>query len=162
MALTHAEPEYLTIARRNVGEGETDGENNSPFIRRMWKALGLSWLLGQPWCGGVMARWMQQAGIQPPAHAYRALSWAKWGAALPGPMLGAVAVLTRKGGGHVGIVTGISANGQEVELLGGNQDNSVSLSWFVTRRVTAWRAPVGAKLPTVPIKQPGRKSGSEA
>lgn len=162
MTLTHAEPEYLTIARRDIGQRETDGENSSPFLRRMWLAQKLPWLLGQPWCGGVMAHWMRQAGVEPPAHAYRALSWAKWGVPLPAPMLGAVAVLTRKGGGHVGIVTGISADGQQVELLGGNQNNSVNASWFDARRVTAWRAPVGARLPPAPVKQPGRRSWSEA
>lgn len=155
-------PALLQIARRDIGQRETLGPNDSPFIRKMLARLGLSWLLGQPWCGTIMADWAIKAGYKPPAKAYRALAWAEWGVGIPGPSQGAVAVLTRRGGGHVGIVTGVTANGSHVRLVGGNQDNMVCEAWFPASRVTSYRLPPGASRVPATVAAVGTMSKSEA
>lgn len=156
------DPAYLIEARKDLGQRETLGPNDSPFIRSMLKRLGLSWLLGQPWCGNIMALWMIRAGYPVPAKAYRALSWATWGITCHVPAHGAVAVLTRKGGGHVGIVTAVTADGSHVRLHGGNQNDSVSEQWFPSGRITHYRLPAGAPRVPAAIAKLGSLSTREA
>lgn len=157
-----AEPAYLIAARRDIGQRETLGPNDSPFIRGMLKRLGLSWLLGQPWCGTIMADWLSRTGYPVPDKAFRALSWADYGVRCPGPAQGAIAVLTRKGGGHVGLVTGVNQSGSHVRLLGGNQGDAVRESWFLASRVTAYRLPIGVLRTPATIAPLGALSTSEA
>lgn len=151
--LRAVEPEWLTIARRDLGSRETLGPNDSPLIRRMWASLSGSWLLGQPWCGGAMAWWMQQAGIEYPKAYYRARAWLDWGVKLSTPAYGCVAVLERKGGGHVGIVTGETADWRLV-LLGGNQGNAVTEATFERDRVLGYRWPIGGEVRTGQFRLP--------
>ncbi len=162
--MTYQDPKYLAIARMYEGEGESLGPNDSPFIRKILASLNGLWLKGQPWCGSAMAYWMQQAGLAYPSDYYRALSWAKWGTNTYEPRLGSVAVLTRQGGGHVGIVTGVDQAARMVRLFGANQKDKVSELWFDMRRVTAYRQPVGvaAPLPVAPLAKVGELSTSEA
>jgi uncharacterized protein (TIGR02594 family) len=156
------EPSYLIAARRDIGQRETLGPNDSKWIRGMWAKLSAGWLLGQPWCGGAVAKWLSEAGYPIPKHYYRALAWADYGDRLPAPRQGAIAVLTRKGGGHVGIVTGVTANGSHARLLGGNQNDAVGEDWFPVGRIIAYRLPPGfAILPPTTIAKLGSLSKSE-
>jgi uncharacterized protein (TIGR02594 family) len=156
------EPDYLIAARRDIGQRETLGPNDSKWIRGMWAKFKAGWLLGQPWCGGAVAKWLSDSGYPIPKHFYRALAWADYGVRLSGPRQGAIAVLTRKGGGHVGIVTGVSPNGSHVRLLGGNQNDAINESWFPSERITAYRAPAGVLLAHTAIAPVGSMSRSEA
>lgn len=156
------EPSYLIEARKDIGQRETLGPNDSPFIRSMLKRLGLSWMLGQPWCGTIMADWLSRAGYPVPSKAFRALAWADYGVRCPGPAHGALAVLTRKGGGHVGIVTGVTRNGLHVRILGGNQGDAVNEAWFPVSRITAYRLPFGVQRRPTTIAALGTLSTSEA
>ena len=156
------EPSYLIEARKDIGQRETLGPNDSPFIRAMLKRLKLSWLLGQPWCGTIMADWLTRTGYTVPAKAFRALAWTDYGIRCPGPAQGAIAVLTRKGGGHVGIVTGVTRNGSHVRLLGGNQGDAVKEAWFPADRITAYRLPAGVQRMPATIATLGALSTSEA
>lgn len=56
------------------------------------------------------------------------------------PHIGAVAVLRRRGGGHVGIVKSIDANGNPV-LLSGNHSHRVGIGKYPKARVIAYVAP---------------------
>ena len=157
------EPAYLTAARRDIGLREIKGPKHAGRIVRMLQGLGAWWRDDEtPWCGVAMAAWMSEAGYAYPTHYYRALAWAEWGRPLLGPWQGAVAVLTRTGGGHVGIVTGVTANGRRVRLLGGNQNDAVNEAWFPIERVTAFRAPPGVELGRAVVAPPGTMSKSEA
>lgn len=155
------EPKYLQLARLNLGERESLGPNDSLFIRKMLAKLNGLWLKGQPWCGSAMAYWMQGASEAYPKDYYRALAWATWGEPT-GPKLGAVAVLTRKGGGHVGIVTGVGHLSNMIRLLGANQGDKVCEAWFDYSRVTAFRKPFGLSLSSAPFAEVGDLSKSEA
>lgn len=133
------EPHWLQLARADIGQRESLGPNDSLWLRKVWASLSGSWLHGQPWCGGAVAHWMQQAGIAYPKDYYRARAWASWGDEVD-PTPGAVVVYGRAGGGHVGLLVGRTAAGQLL-TLGGNQGDAVNIRPFDTARVLAIRWP---------------------
>jgi uncharacterized protein (TIGR02594 family) len=155
------EPLYLALARKNIGERESLGPNDSPFIRKLLASVNGLWLKGQPWCGSAVAFWMQGAGMPFPKDYYRAKAWLEWGEPVLGPLLGAICVLGREGGGHVGIVTGESKAGF-VRLLGGNQGDAVKEAWFPKYRVLGYRRPHEMMLAFAPTGEVGELSKSEA
>lgn len=135
-----SEPKWLTEARKDIGQRETLGPNDSPYIRAMLASLSATWLKGQPWCGGAVAKWMKSSGIKLPKHWYRAKGWLDWGTSLTVPCPGCVVVLERQGGGHVFIAIGRDKQGRIVGI-GGNQGDSVSIAAFDTSRVVGYRWP---------------------
>jgi uncharacterized protein (TIGR02594 family) len=155
-------PEWVEIARNDIGNPESMGPNDSPLIRKALGKLSALWLKGQPWCGSIMAYWMQQCEIPYPKDYYRAKAWAAWGSAC-GPVLGAVVVFERSGGGHVGIVTGRDGGGL-LRVLGGNQKDSVRESLFDPARVIAYRWPPGKTFDAqpLPLAMTGEVSRNEA
>lgn len=143
MVLDHStarEPLWLVIARSDIGNSETLGPNDSPWIRRVLERLNAKWLLGQPWCGGAVAAWMQQAGCALPKHWYRAKGWLDWGVPLNSPCVGCVVVFERTGGGHVGIVVG-RTDQHYLLVLGGNQGDAVNVREFNPFRAAGYRWP---------------------
>lgn len=154
---------YVAIARRDIGLREIKGPKHAGRIVEMLRKLGAWWQDDEtPWCGVALAAWMNEAGLAYPKAYYRALAWLDYGVAC-GAQYGAIAVLTRKGGGHVGIVTGVTSNGSHVRLLGGNQGDAVSEAWFPVERVSAFRMPEGvAKAIPAPVAALGDLSRGEA
>lgn len=125
---------HLQVARDLIGETEVPGPRNNPAImgwanRVTARALGIAYGGDHvPWCGLFAAYCVVQAGLTPPPISIRAKSWATWGQPIPTSAripLGAIAVFERKGGGHVGFVTGVYANG-DLLILGGNQGDAVN------------------------------------
>lgn len=158
-----SEFKYLDIARKDIGLKEIKGPKHASRITQWLVKLGAWWRDDEtPWCGVAVGGWLSEAGEAIPKAFYRASAWADWGKDANGPKLGAIAVLTRTGGGHVGIVTGVSLDGKYVRLLGGNQGDSVCEAWFAADRVTAYRLPVGAKLVGAVVASVGTFSKSEA
>jgi uncharacterized protein (TIGR02594 family) len=139
--LTYPEPAWLLTARLDIGQNESLGPNDSPWIRTMWAALSGKWLLGQPWCGGALANWMQKNRIPYPKDYYRAKAWLNWGVPIAHPVLGCVVVFERTGGGHVGLCVGQDIAKGALMVLGGNQGNKVSVLPFDPRRVLGYRWP---------------------
>lgn len=145
---------WLTEAQRLIGQKEVPGAANNPVIMNWGNRLGAR-VLGiaygadsVPWCGLFAAWCVHQAGIAPPPIAIRAKAWATWGQALPlsaRPPLGAIAVFERKGGGHVGFVSSINADGS-LNILGGNQGDEVNVRRFTRDRLIALRWPTGHAL----------------
>ena len=70
--------------------------------------------------------------------------------------------MTRKGGGHVGIVTGLNDATKMIRLLGANQGDKVCEAWFDYYRVTAFRKNFGPNLAKAPQADVGALSASEA
>ena len=157
------EPAYLTIARRDIGLREIKGPKHAGRIVQMLQKLGAWWRDDEtPWCGVAVGAWLTAAGLPIPKHYYRALAWADYGMPCPRPMQGAIAVLTRKGGGHVGIVTGVTRDGSHVRLLGGNQNDAVNETWFPAHRITTYRMPAGVPRNPATVAPLGALSTSEA
>ena len=162
------EPSYLTAARRDIGLREIKGPKHAGRIVQMLQRLGAWWRDDEtPWCGVAVASWLSESGYPIPKHYYRALAWADygipgWATGIFGPPLGSIAVLTRKGGGHVALVTGVTRDQSHVRLLGGNQGDAVSEAWFPASRVSAYRLPAGVARSSTPVAPLGTLSEREA
>jgi uncharacterized protein (TIGR02594 family) len=152
---------WVNVARSLIGTKEVPGAANNPKIMGWGNALSVR-ILGIPytkdsipWCGLFAAWCVTSAGFVPPKIAIRASEWGKFGTSLPlvgTPPLGAIAVFSRTGGGHVGFVVGVHANG-DLDILGGNQGDEVNVRRFARDRLTHLRwppnTPVGKAAPTV-------------
>ena len=162
--------DLIQIARKYLGQKEVAGPASNPWIKKMWSALsGGDWFWKSygsddgklPWCGAFVATVCKEAGLPYPKGFASAKSWQDWGQPCL-PCQGCIAVLGREGGGHVGIVTGMTGDGKFVRLLGGNQGDAVSEAWFVTSRVIAYRRAVDVQMPAVQLASVGTMSSSEA
>lgn len=143
---------WMTEARSLIGQREVPGAGNNPVIMSWGNRLGAR-ILGiaygadsVPWCGLFAAHCVTQAGIVPPPISIRAKAWATWGDPLSiravYPPVGAVAVFERKGGGHIGFVDSVNADGS-LNVLGGNQGDAVNVRRFTRERLVALRWPKG-------------------
>ena len=101
------------------------------------------------WCARFVNFVLAKVG-QPGTGSDAAKSFAAYGRRISGPQVGAIAVLTRKGGGHVGIVTGVDRNGNPILIAGNNGRRKVGISVYSKRRVIAYVMPDGTA--------PGKKS----
>lgn len=142
-----SEPAWLVEARAHIGLAEIPGRETAPAIARWLRDLRAWWTDDDtPWCGVFVAHCCRTAGLSLPAYWYRAVAWAEWGIPLERPTLGAVAVFSRQGGGHVGFVVGRDEVGRLL-VLGGNQGDRVSVAPFDRDRLVALRWPAGVRLP---------------
>lgn len=160
----------IEAGRKYIGQREVPGPGFSAWIKDLWIGLpGGQWFWDTygrddsalPWCGAFMARCCKDVGLSFPKQYSSARSWEEWGDDCNGPRLGSVAVLRRDGGGHVGIVTGVSSDERLVRILGGNQNDGVGEAWFLLSRVTAWRKPAGSTLPKAAVAHVTELSRSE-
>ena len=78
---------------------------------------------GSLWCARFMNMVLQQTGHRG-TGSDMANSFAHYGHRISGPQVGAIAVMGRRGGGHVGIITGIDARGNPI-MISGNNGNRV-------------------------------------
>ena len=69
-----------------------------------------------------------------------AASFARYGQRVSGPQVGAIAVMGRRGGGHVGIITGIDARGNPI-MISGNNGNRVREAPVSRGRIYAYVMP---------------------
>lgn len=90
-----------------------------------------------PWCSSFMNWVMHRAGY-PITRSAAAKSWLKWGKEVP-LQYGAIVVLKRTGGHHVGFYTGETAN--TVYLLGGNQADAVNVRQYKKELILSARMP---------------------
>lgn len=157
------EPRWLSRARPELGQSEIIGRRgHNDAIVGYWREAGIvkrdqtPWDPGNdetPWCAVFLGAVLARAGIAGTRSAL-ARSYQSWGeevatgegayrwASIP---LGAVVVLNRPGAGprfgHVGLA--VAAAERSVQLLGGNQDDAVTESWFPKTRIVAVRWPAG-------------------
>lgn len=164
------EPAWVTAGMSKLGQKEISGPKHNSWIANGWARLGASWFNDDetPWCGFFIAWCMQEAGISYPAKGEfaRALSWAKWGRAIPATAVpvGAVGVKSRNGGGHVFLIVGETADGLYWKALGGNQGNQVSITDIKKSETLAIRWPEAVPVPNtrVPKMPRGTTGVSEA
>lgn len=136
-------PSWVQIAYKELGVKEIPGSGSNPRVEQYHDtAKGFNWKDDVPWCGSFVAFVMIKAGKGSVKNAFRAKAWQKFGKLTSTPVLGAIAVKSRKGGGHVGFVVGISSSGRSIYLLGGNQNDEVNIKKYPKNVFIAFRVPV--------------------
>lgn len=153
-------PTWLQIAHAEVGQQEIAGAQHNPRILDYHRTTSLGAERDEvPWCASFVGWCLEQAGLAHPRSA-RSLDYAEWGVPLDKPVLGAVVVFTRTGGGHVGFYVG-QRDGKWL-ILGGNQSNRVSVAPYSPGRMVAIRWPKGVPLPNAvaPLSQSGVVRGA--
>jgi uncharacterized protein (TIGR02594 family) len=142
-----SEPLWLAEARRHIGLRELAGSAHEPKILAWWRAIRRSGIKDDetPWCAAFVGGCLEAVGIVS-SRFESARSYEAWGQPLEASAVGAVVVLRRDGGGHVGFEVGRDAAGN-VLLLGGNQSNRVSIAAFDPQRVVARRWPLAVPKP---------------
>lgn len=159
---TPAEPVWMREARRLIGVREKVGKGSNPVIMSWAKRVG-GWVASYftdddiAWCGLFMAHVLGLTLPREalPANPLGALSYNKFGKQLKEPALGAIMTFTRAGGGHVGLYVGEDAS--HFHILGGNQNNSVSITRVEKKRLSDIRWPKSGE-----PERPGRVALSAA
>jgi uncharacterized protein (TIGR02594 family) len=96
---------------------------------------------GSLWCARFMNLVLQHSGYKG-TGSDMASSFAHYGQRISGPQVGAIAVMGRRGGGHVGIITGIDASGNPI-MISGNNGNRVREAPISRGRIYAYVMPTG-------------------
>jgi len=90
------------------------------------------------WCGAFMDMVLKQTGHKGGGNL--ALGYLNYGTRVSGPQVGAIAVMGRRGGGHVGVVSGVDANGNPI-IISGNHNHTVAESVYPRGRIAAYVVP---------------------
>ena len=130
------------IAERFIGIDEVPGKEDNPQILAMLK-LDMDWPDGDevPWCSAFVnyITWLLRL---PRSKSLRARSWLEVGIPLDidDAQIGDIVIFNRGGGpqnpdiidapGHVGFFARLVRDDNVVEVLGGNQSNTVKLSRY--------------------------------
>jgi uncharacterized protein (TIGR02594 family) len=115
-------PKLVTEARKYVGTNPTARKN-------LWCATFMNMVLARTGYSGTGSD--------------AARSFASYGKRINEPRVGAIAVLSRgRNGGHVGIVTGVDANGNPI-IISGNHGKRVGEATYPRNRVIAYVMPTG-------------------
>ena len=97
---------------------------------------------GSLWCARFANMVLQHSGYKG-TGSDMARSFANYGQRVSGPQVGAIAVMSRgRGGGHVGIITGIDAKGNPI-MISGNNGNRVREAPISRGRIYAYVMPTG-------------------
>jgi uncharacterized protein (TIGR02594 family) len=96
---------------------------------------------GSLWCARFMNMVLERSGHHG-TGSDMASSFAHYGQRVSGPQIGAIAVMSRRGGGHVGVVSGIDASGNPI-LVSGNNGNRVREAPVSRGRIYAYVLPIG-------------------
>ncbi len=138
---------WIEEAEKYLGMKEIPGSKHNSTILTWLKELKAWWNDDEtPWCGTMVAHCFKSCNIEVPELWMRAREWENWGVSLNDPTEGCIVTFSRKGGGHIGFVKGITAD-NKLLVLGGNQNNSISIAKFDLERVTSYRWPKEITLP---------------
>ena len=95
---------------------------------------------GSLWCARFMNMVLQKTGHQG-TGSDMASSFSRYGTRVSGPQVGAIAVMSRgRRGGHVGIITGVDAQGNPI-MISGNNGNRVREAPVSRGRIYAYVMP---------------------
>jgi uncharacterized protein (TIGR02594 family) len=152
---------WLRSAFGEIGQSEVVGARSNPRIiaYRQQAQVPLEGDDGAvPWCAIFTNAMLERVGV-PGTRSGMARSYMAHVrfTTLVGPALGAIVVLSSNRGpasGHVGFYAG--EDGLFVYLLGGNQNDQVTISAFQKKRVVGFRWPMGQPLPRAPWDRPHR------
>lgn len=125
---------WMKTALAEVGQSEVKGLKANSRILEYFKASkfwGTDDSGGKnAWCGSFVAWVVKKHGYDPVKSGYRAREWKNFGKQIDTPIHGAIAIKSRKGGGHVAFVVGKNHDGKYLYMLGGNQSDQVSIARY--------------------------------
>ena len=134
-----SEPKWLQLARKEVGTKEIPGGRSNPVVSKYYAdAVGASKPDSVPWCAAFVGAMLQRAGVRP-SGSLLARSYMNWGKKLSTPVPGCIAVFQRGSGGLVGFY--VSGTGSKITLLGGNQNDMVSIGTRSNAGLIGYRWP---------------------
>lgn len=134
----------IQAATKELGISEISDSEHNERILQYSDEIGISWIDDDetPWCSVFMNWVAMQCGVKRSGSA-AARSWLNVGLSVENPEPGDIVVYWRDDPnshkGHVGIFFGYSADKSRVYTLGGNQNNSVSISACPADRVLSFR-----------------------
>ena len=137
------QPPWMPYAWADIGQHEIPGSGTNPRIAAYFRLAGHSEITDDEtaWCAAFVGACLEQAGIRG-SRSLAARSYLAWGVAAAKPEIGAITILSRGNDpslGHVGFLVGLTET--HVQLLGGNQSDSVSVATFDRARVVGFRLP---------------------
>ena len=121
------------------GAGRMSGSNSSLVMEARHYLGGNPTGRGSLWCARFMNMVLQRTGHRG-TGSDMAASFAHYGHRVSGPQVGAIAVMGRRGGGHVGIITGVDARGNPI-MISGNNGNRVREAPVSRGRIYAYVMP---------------------
>ena len=128
-------------ANRFATAAVTGGFSTNSLVSEARKYLGTNPTgRARLWCGAFMDLVFKRTGHAGGGNL--ASAYAKYGTRVSGPQVGAIAVMRRAGGGHVGVVSGIDPNGNPI-IISGNHNRTTAESVYPASRITAYVVPGG-------------------
>lgn len=130
------------IALLEYDTAEVVGLQNNPKILEYAKEIGASWVSNDetPWCA-IFMQWCLMKAKKPFSYMANARYFLKYGEHTDNPEMGDIVVLWRdsktSASGHTAFF--VKQNDTTVWLLGGNQNNKVTISQFNKTQVLDYR-----------------------
>ena len=138
--LRHYARTQASVTPSETGAGTATSGSSSSLVMEAREFLGTKPSgLGSLWCARFMNMVLEKTGHHGTGSAM-ANSFASYGTRVSGPQVGAIAVMGRRGGGHVGIVTGIDSSGNPI-MISGNNGNRVREAAVSRGRIYAYVMP---------------------
>ena len=135
--------QFIYLARKELGVSE---KNNPDRILHYNDFTNLrARNVHTPWCSSFLNFIVSSAGCISTRSA-AAKSWLTWGEEIEEPIRGCIAVLKRTEDprfGHTGLFN--FQNGNLINILGGDQDESVCYANFSASKLISYRVPLGFK-----------------
>jgi uncharacterized protein (TIGR02594 family) len=129
-----------SVASSTASGGMASGFGSSDVVAEARRYLGGNPTgRGRLWCARFMNMVLERSGHHGTGSDL-ANSFASYGQRVSGPEIGAIAVMGRRGGGHVGVVSGIDAAGNPI-VVSGNNGNRVREAPISRGRIYAYVMP---------------------
>jgi uncharacterized protein (TIGR02594 family) len=132
---------YIATAKSELGIKEWNTGDNPEVTKYHDSVNDLHWGDNVPWCASFVTWVMKKNGYSVPRYSARAKSWLEFGRSAGIPAYGAIAVKSRRGGGHVCFVVGATNDGKYLYCLGGNQHDEVCISKYRKEVFLDFRVP---------------------
>ena len=137
------EPAWMALARKDLGQAEIAGTADNPHILTYYRDVGHAEVGHDEvaWCAAFVGSCLERTGVKS-TGSLLARSYLSWGEPLGQPTPGCIAVFERGGdpqSGHVGFF--VSGTPENIQVLGGNQSNSVRIATLPASRLLGYRWP---------------------
>ena len=135
------DPMWLEIAKKELGQKEVPGSGVNKRILEYFDFTSYHPTYEDAWCSAFVNWCMARSNIKGTGSA-SARSWLKWGKEEKQFRRGAVVIFSRGSNpafGHVAFC--LRDLGESIEVLGGNQDDSVSVKQYPKEKVLGYRWP---------------------